>query len=287
MKGSATGGELVIRDLTEVAEMRAVEELQREVWGMSDRDVVSVFMLRATGAVGGVLLGAFDAGELVGFAYGFVGLERGRPLLHSDMLAVRAAYRGRGLGFRLKLAQRERALAAGLPVMTWTFDPLQAANARLNFGKLGAVSDRYLVNFYGEQSSSPLHTSGTDRLWLTWPLDSRRVGERVARPGGFDDARAPEGAPALLSVGDDSSPAVADFRSCAREQLLVEVPADFGRMQRDDPARARAWREATRRAFTEALGAGYLVEEFFRLERGGRPFGAYLLTAGRKLEEFL
>ena len=263
---------VVIRDVAEVAEMRAVEELQKEVWGMSDRDIVSVFMLSATQAAGGCLIGAFDRGLLVGFAYGFVGLEAGRPFMHSDMLAVRASHRGRGLGFRLKLAQRERALAAGLDAMTWTFDPLRAANARLNFGKLGVTSSRYHVNFYGEQSSSPLHSTGTDRLWLTWALASRRVIERVEGAGGFDDSRPPAGVPALVRVGPDGSPAVEEL-DASRRRLFIEIPGDAVTLQTQDPASALAWRHATRHAFTQALSAGFIVEEFYRTGVGG----AYLL----------
>ena len=95
------------------------------------------------------------------------------------MLAVRPEYRNSNLGYRLKLAQRERALASGLTRMTWTFDPLQSLNAHFNFAKLGVVSDRYEVNFYGEETSSFLHRTGTDRLWVSWPLDSFRVTRRV------------------------------------------------------------------------------------------------------------
>ncbi|HEX7177987.1 MAG TPA: GNAT family N-acetyltransferase [Pyrinomonadaceae bacterium] len=281
-----------IRDIVEVEEMRAVEELQMEVWGMPERDIVSVFMLRATNAAGGVLVGAFDGATLAGFAYGFVGLEDGRAILHSDMLAVLPAYRGRDVGYRLKLAQRERALARGLRVMTWTFDPLQARNARLNFGKLGVVSARYFVNFYGERSSSFLHSTGTDRLWVTWLLDSPRVRQRAATTArvAFDEwpARARE-LPALVRVGDNDAPVFeedADAASQMSERVLVEIPGDITALEERQPALALEWRLATRRAFTSALAAGYLVEEFFRIERAGRRVGAYLLTAGRTPEDF-
>ena len=159
--------------------MRAVEELQREVWGVPDLDVVPLSQLVAAKAAGGVLLGAFDGEALVGFVYGFVGYEHGRAAHHSHMLAVRPAYRNFDLGRRLKLAQRERVLAQGIDLMTWTFDPLQSLNAYFNFNKLGVVSDRYFVNFYGEDAASFLHRNGTDRLWVTWLLASRRVSERI------------------------------------------------------------------------------------------------------------
>lgn len=286
-------GAVVIRDIADAGEMRAVEQLQKEVWGMSDRDVVSVFMLTATVAAGGVLVGAFDGPALVGFAYGFVGLERGRPILHSDMLAVLPAYRRLGLGRRLKLAQRERALARGLRVMTWTFDPLQARNARLNFARLGVLSDRYLVNFYGEHSSSFLHATGTDRLWVTWLLDSPRVRERIGEGAAHAAAHAPARATqadadvcTLVRVSPGDAPEVSGDGASPRGRLAVEIPADINELQERAPALAHDWRSATRRAFTDALAAGHLVEDFLTREREGRRVGVYLLTPGARLEDF-
>jgi predicted GNAT superfamily acetyltransferase len=99
---------IVIRDIKRIPEMRAVEELQKEVWGCSDRDIVPLMHFIPAIEVGGILVGAFDEENLVGFAYGFVGREDGQSIIHSDMLAVRPAYRGCNLGYKLKLAQRER-----------------------------------------------------------------------------------------------------------------------------------------------------------------------------------
>ena len=154
---------IVIREI-ETDEMRAVEDLQVEIWGVSEREVLPSLALIPLKEVGGVLLGAFDANVMVGFVFGFPGLEGGQPTLHSDMLAVKTEYRSLGLGYRLKLAQREQALATGVERITWTFDPLQSRNAYLNFAKLGVLADRYCPDYYG-QTTSFLHRTGTDRLW--------------------------------------------------------------------------------------------------------------------------
>ncbi len=281
MKNGMIKTHVEIRDITRVEEIRAVEELQKQVWGMSDRDIVSVFMMAATNAVGGILLGAYDEDALVGFAYGFVGLEAGQAILHSDMLAVRREYRAKGVGYRLKCAQRERALERNLRLMTWTFDPLQAANAHLNFAKLGVVSARYLVNFYGEQSSSFLHTTGTDRLWLTWPLESLRVKRRIEHGPPVEDVREMERLPALVKVNVDDSPAICDaFDLSEAGRVLIEIPSQIGKVQEQNPACAQAWRAATRRAFTKALDKGFIVKEFFRRETKG----VYLLTSQETFE---
>lgn len=167
-----------IRELHTHDELRAVERLQKEIWQCSDLDVVPAVEMIATGHVGGLLLGAFDGTELVAFAYAFPGFEGEHRILHSDMVGVRETHRDHGLGRALKFAQRDAALARGIERITWTFDPLQARNAYLNFEKLGVVADRYLPDFYGE-TSSPLISGGSDRLWVTWHLRARPAFERT------------------------------------------------------------------------------------------------------------
>ena len=157
-----------IREIRGIAELRAVEQMEIDVWGVSEREIVSALTMIPVVAVGGILLGAFDGGALIGFVYGFPGFEGEERIIHSDMLAVLPKYRDRGVGRQLKLAQRDRALAMGVQTITWTFDPLQSRNANLNFG-LGVIADRYLRDFYFD-TTSPLHAGGTDRLWVTWHL---------------------------------------------------------------------------------------------------------------------
>ena len=170
-----------IREIRGIAELRAVEDMQIEVWGVSEREIVPALTFIPVCAVGGILLGAFDGSTLVGFCYGFPGFEGDERIIHSDMLAVRESYRDRGLGRALKMAQRDRALAMDVKKITWTFDPMQARNANVNFS-LGVIADRYLRDFYFD-TTSPLHAGGTDRLWVTWHLEGfkrRTPLERIA-----------------------------------------------------------------------------------------------------------
>src|SRR2546421_4498876 len=170
---------IVIRGLDRFEELRAVEALQKEVWGCNDLDVVPLTMLVATREVGGVLIGAYDRSELVGFVYGFPGYEDGRATHHSHMLAVKPAYRNHDLGYKLKLAQREAVLAQGIERITWTFDPLQSLNAYFNFAKLGVVAATYKIRFYREATSSFLHQPRTAPLLGRWMLDSERLCKRL------------------------------------------------------------------------------------------------------------
>lgn len=229
--------EVTICPITALPELRRIETLQRDAWGMPDRDVVPSHQLLAATGAGGVVLGAFDpSGDLVGFCYGFIGLRKGRPLFYSHMAAVVEAHRGKGIGFRLKRAQREEAMARGLDWMVWTYDPLQAANARLNMHKLGARASRYYVNYYGEMDDELNRGIPSDRLEVDWWLRDPRVvqlmrGERSRAPSGADVAR-------------------------------IDVPATLGEMRRSDPALLQQWRQRTREAFLELFARGYEAVDF-------------------------
>ena len=281
---SATETSIIIRDIDAVAEIRAVEEFQKEAWGIPDLDVVPLTQLIAARAAGGVLLGAFEGENLIGFVYGFVGYEHGRMAHHSHMLAVKPEFRSLNIGWRLKLAQRERVLAQGINLMSWTFDPLQSLNAYFNFNKLGVVADSYFVNFYGEDAPSFLHQTGTDRLWVSWLLTSRRVVERLDKTvsaSEFGEAKP------LIEFGADNAPRRHDLdEGLSGEQAVIEIPADINALERQNRELAVEWREATRWAFTEAIAAGYLVEDFYRQSRGDKQCGAYLLSRGKNLENF-
>jgi predicted GNAT superfamily acetyltransferase len=270
---------VTIRDLETIAELEAVLRLEKEVWEFKDADVTPLTLAVAMKATGSIWLGAFDHDRLVGFAFGFPSLERGHIGLHSHTLAVHPSYDNRGLGYQLKLAQRQRALACGIAEVTWTFDPLRSRNAHLNFSKLGVVSDSYRPDFYGTQTSSSLHTNGTDRLWVTWRLADSRVEERLkGRSRRSETLDAFSLLEPLVRFNGDGKPAEADLgQSLSRQRVAIEIPGDIGQIESADPNLARQWRLATRKAFTEALNAGFTVTEFCRSIRGQQGPGAYLL----------
>ena len=266
---SAAQKAILVREVQNLSEMREVEVLQKEVWGVEDREILPALAMVPMREVGAVLLGAFDGGQLIGFSFAFPGLENGHLILHSDMLAVKPAYRSLGLGLQLKLGQRLYALEKGIDTITWTFDPLQALNANLNFAKLGVVSDRYLVNYYGETTSF-LHSTGTDRLWVTWKLRSKWVTDRLnGKAAEFE-----ENIPNILKVGDKLEPNILDGPDS--HSLFIDVPIDFNSFAKNNRELAISWREATRKAFTNALADGFLVQDF-RLNKSAHS-GRYLLA---------
>ena len=289
---------VTIRDLRSFNDLKQVEEVEREVWGLSDLDTTPLTLAIATMEAGGIWVGAFDGARLVGFAFGFLGTEDGRLIVHSHMLAVREPYRNSHLGYKLKLAQRERVLALRLDgdrdsivrihEMTWTFDPLQSKNAHLNFAKLGVVSESYKADFYGPETSSVLHRNGTDRLWVTWPLASRRVQDRLqGKAGRTEILDALSILTPLVQFNGDGKPVCTDLAAAlGRQRIAIEIPGDIAQVERKDPNLAREWRQQTRWAFTEALQAGFLVAEFCRTVRGQQGPGAYLLEK-TKFEEYV
>ena len=166
---------VTIRKCEALEEMQACFALQKEVWAFSDADLVPIRLFVVANKIGGHVIGAFDGKDLVGFALAIPGMRHGHSYLHSQMLAVRLAYRNGGLGRRLKLYQRDDALARGFELMEWTFDPLEIKNAYLNIEKLGALARRYNVNQYGITTSPLQGGLPTDRLVAEWWMKSRRV----------------------------------------------------------------------------------------------------------------
>jgi chorismate synthase len=234
-----------IRDIESLEEMHEVEQLQREVWGVEDLEVYPALALKPQKEVGATLIGAFAEGRMVGFVFGFPGILDGETIIHSDMLGISPAYRSNNLGYLLKQAQRDAAIALGVKRITWTFDPLQSRNAHFNFSKLGVIADRYYVDYYGVTSSF-LHRYGTDRLWVTWLLD-----ERVKSPEPSDIERLPH----LVRVGENLEPIV-NTDPITSSEVIIEIPRELTEHH-------KLWRIATRDAFTRALEQGFIVQGFY------------------------
>lgn len=284
---------IAIRELQGLNDLRQVEAIEKEVWGVSDLDTIPLTLVIASKEAGNIWLGAFDGPKLVGFAFALLGTEQGRLIAHSHMLAVREPYRSLKLGYKLKLAQRERVLAlriddVRITEITWTFDPLQSRNAHLNFAKLGVVSDSYKVDFYGPETSSLLHRNSTDRLWVRWPITSRRVQDRVqGKENRAEMLDALFTLTPLVQFNGNGRPLKTDLHAALqRQRIAIEIPSDIALLELKDFELAREWRTHTRWAFTEALKAGFLVTEFCRTVRGKQGPGAYLLEKAQA-EEFV
>ena len=256
-----------IRGLGTFSEYQACTQLQLDVWGFAEIEVVPAGHLVAMDHYGGVCLGAFDGDKMIGFVCGFTGWEHGRSYHHSHMLAVLPDYRGQRFGEKLKWAQREQVLEQGIELVNWTFDPLQAPNANLNLNRLGSIVRKYKVNLYGV-SDSPLHGGvPTDRFEAEWHLKSQRVvtalgGERDDWPGWEKLPRANR-----TSVTDDGLLRCDELDlEMDVEALLVEFPKTITDLMAQDRKLALDWRFQTRKLFQEYFEKGYCVEALHRTE---------------------
>jgi predicted GNAT superfamily acetyltransferase len=271
--------DIQIRDLTTIDDFRQVVTLEQAIWGYTDLgDIVTVPVFIFTVHRGATLLGAFASPEkMVGFAYGVIGIKDGRPMQWSHMAGVLPEFRG-GLGYRLKLAQRERALAQGLELIEWTFDPLQAMNAHFNFAKLGGVSEEYAVNFYGESTSALHKGTPTDRLVLSWNISAphvlRRLEPAALRARAHDVTEAPVINGTTLDGEWRMSGAV--NLELDDRRVWIEIPTGFTEMQQQAPERALQWRMDVRRMFQAYFGKGYRAVDFVLQREQG--FGRYLLA---------
>src|ERR1700675_4161185 len=279
MMSRSAAQQIAIRDLKSIDDLSQLKAVEKEVWGMTDEDTLPLTLAIACKAAGNIFVGAFDKDKLVGFAFGFLGREHGQTTIHSHMLAVLDSYRHLDVGKALKQAQRERAMALGIHEMTWTYDPLQSRNAHFNFSKLGVVSDTYKVDFYGPETSSMLHQNGTDRLWVRWLLNSKRVRDRLAgKNQRAETLDALKHLAPLVRFDPNGKPARAELsESLSRQRVSIEIPGDILEVERTNMGLAREWREATRWAFRESLKAGFVLSDFSRSIRGQQGPGAYLL----------
>jgi predicted GNAT superfamily acetyltransferase len=244
---------VTIRNCETLEEMHACFALQKEVWKFADAELVPVRIFVVAAKIGGQVIGAFVPGsgagsndELIGFALAIPGVRNRHSYLHSQMLAIREQYRNQGLGRRIKLHQREDALARGFDLMEWTFDPLEIKNAYLNIEKLGAIARRYSVNQYGITSSPLQGGLPTDRLVAEWWMKSKRV-------------------EALLA---DTPPTTFDCRA------RIVVPAEIYEWKADPATRAQALavQKRNRAQFTQAFAQGLSVLGYESNERGDGRF---------------
>jgi predicted GNAT superfamily acetyltransferase len=281
---STPEAELAIRPLKTWDEYLAVEELQRVVWQMPDwRDAVPANLLIAIHKNGGCALGAFDGARVIGFAFSFLALDPPTRQLkhHSHMLAVLPAYQARKLGARLKWAQRDCARTQNIALMTWTYDPLLALNARLNLAHLGALARRYTPNAYGEMTDGLNAGLASDRFEVEWWLDSPRVNEHAH--GATHRAEWNADLPRAFDVAFDARdlPRIKRVHPLDGAELLVEIPAHLAAVKSADPELAREWRAATRDVFQNAFANGYCAIDLVTRVEGARQRTAYLLTHAR------
>ncbi len=258
-----------IRILQTIEELTEVVEVQATFW-RETRTVIQRNMLLSLARNGGAIMGAYHDGRMIGFIMGYLGLEHppsGRPARDhlkfvSQRMAVLPDYRHQGIGYQLKLAQRQYARQLDVPLITWTFDPLLSRNAHFNLHKLGSISRQYIVDYYG--ADSPVALAGsTDRWLVEWWVGSEHVSQRL---GGMKSSAAD-----YLANARYIHPLEQDRTALLEhvEILLIEIPYDYEQIVADNPAQAQRWRQHSRRLFQLCLQAGYVVVDYIREHERG------------------
>lgn len=276
--------DVIVRELGSVAELADVVALQRRIWGFGDLDVVPVHLLLTAAHHGGLVLAGFLDEQPVGMAFGFAGQTAdGRPKHCSHMTGVVADARGRGVGAALKWRQRSLVLERGVGLVTWTFDPLEAGNATFNLRHLGARSDTYLIDVYGDLDDDLNRGLPSDRLLVRWHLDDPAVVARAAERDHGERTTPVAAHPSdvtqhLLRTAVRSGVRVpVEVSPPEAASALVEIPIDVQRLKRDAPEAAHAWRLAVRAALTAAFAGGYEAVDVLRGEQNGVPVAGYRL----------
>jgi predicted GNAT superfamily acetyltransferase len=242
------------------AEFAACEALSRDIWGAAERNVVPRELLLTMQLNGGLVHGAFlPDGRMVGFCFGFAGLRDGQLRLCSHQLGVIPELRGAGIGIALKQAQRNDALRLGYPLVSWTFDPLEARNAYINLHRLGCIARLYDRNHYGEMEDELNRGLPSDRFEAEWWLDQPKP------------PTPPGEAVVMLRVAGEGEPIRENVDPVAAAAVLIAVPQDFQAVKKRSPELALRWRLESRTALEAALATGMIAIDFLRE-------GAYLMA---------
>lgn len=284
---------VIIRAIESINEIRKIASVEAETWGMQPENTVPDHVLAAVARDGGVLLGAYDQDDLIGYTLGWLGTvsEDGhlpanqRLKLVSHMTGVLSTYRDRGVGYQLKLAQREWALNQGLDLITWTYDPLESRNGYFNIHLLGSVCGTYLRDYYGDMVDEMNQGVYSDRFRVDWWIDHPDVANRLST--GPEQNQEPisiaeiidQGAnlayePRLRAPGTIIPPD--DFEIVDSDRVLVEIPPDFQEIRQQDLELALSWRVLTREVFEKYFSLGFKVVDFF-YQRPPDPRSFYIL----------
>ncbi len=261
-----------IRLLETAEELKQVEELQSLIWTASEIEIIPVHLLVTAVHNGGLVFGAFSGEEMIGFVFGFPGLESTpdgpRPKHCSHMMGVHPDHINNGLGYALKRAQWQMVRHQGLDHITWTFDPLLSRNAYLNIAKLGAVCSTYRRSEYGELRDGMNAGLPTDRFQVDWWVNTRRVDTRLSkrsRPTLKLNHVARSGLQLFYPVELNTNGQPQPPEHCPSFEdrlLLAEIPPDFQALKRQNFGIARDWRFFGRELFESAFAKGYIVTDF-------------------------
>lgn len=256
---------ITIRRAETPAEFLACQQAQKRAWGITDDSyLVPLATMVGVQHHGGLVLGAFAPdGSVAGLSFAFLGRIHGRLCLYSQLTGVVPEYQGQGLGQRIKDVQREWARAEGIDSLAWSFDPLQAGNARFNLHHLRATSARFFADMYGPRTDALNAAAPTDRLIAEWPSTPDPTPRPELAPA--DLAAIPALIRTRTAAADGAAwPEIGEPAADLGPAVALPIPEGIAAIRGSDPDRASAWTEAIRQAFPAAFAAGYVADDFIR-----------------------
>jgi predicted GNAT superfamily acetyltransferase len=287
--------DFLIRQVSSIEDAVQIEQVQLLAWGMPDIEVIPSRFMHALEHNGALLLGAYVGERVVGFSFGLIGLtsiigpeivERAGPYhIYSAISGIIPEYQGSGVGYQLKMTQRELAQKIDIKLVTWTYDPLESRNGYFNVNKLGIVCSRYLRNYHGEMGGINAGLV-TDRFYVEWWLDSERVVTAANEPLAYSREALLDNGAHILNEAERSQKDLplptAEITPTGADNLLIEIPADFQKVKRQDMALAIEWRAHTRGLFERSFEQGYQVTGFVRHEADENFNRSYYLLEKEK-----
>ncbi len=235
-----------LKRIKEMEDFKKLTEIQRSAWGFLDLNIEPHHVMTRVQKYGGLVLGLYYNGELVGYTYALLGKWDGEYFVYSHQAGVKKEHQDKGFGFLLKKAQRDEVQKMGYQVMRWNFDPLESMNAFFNIHRLGIISVEYERDIYGIGESGLHKGLSTDRLIATWKLDSDRVEKKMAQKN-----------PSILEDVPQEN-----LENFSHDTAYIEIPKNIRELKETRLSEAIEWRMKTRHLFESAFQKGYVVEDF-------------------------
>lgn len=280
-----------VKRIEKLEDFEKCSELEKRIWGTEESTPPP--LLIALQHNGGLLLGAFDDDEnLVGFCVGFPGRKDNQSYFYSHQAGVLPELQNSGLGYLLKMKQRECAIGMGFNLMKWTFDPLQGLNGNFNLRKLGVICRTYIPNYYGIMKDELNMGMTTDRFTAEWWLKSKRV---VDKEHGKSTKINLE---KLLIEGAEFANETKAFKKDVRrvvksnlnlnsDFILLEIPESIRKVKEAGMNLAIDWVEKIRPIFLNYFNKRYIASDFISEIIEGERRNFYLLLKNRLLKEEL
>lgn len=248
-----------IREIKTIEQLEQVQQLEYNVWGMPS---IPIHQTLTAVKNGGIVVGAYDGDQLVGFSYGFSGFREGKSYLCSHMLGIDENYRSQGIGEQLKYAQQAIAIDRGYDLMVWTFDPLETRNGFLNLTKLNGICYTYIENCYGEMQDGLNKGLPSDRFEVCWHITSNYVSKNVS----IDTTDAIPVASCVLNEQGFLRLIITENLKYKEDLYTLPLPKDFQALKLQDPALALDWRFKTRYLLQRLFAQGYAAVQLQQQE---------------------